>query len=91
MLKLAQITNYVSAEFGAKRGSEAKRFLKNRIRSLRKFPYQGESLRDLYGFDTVYRRLYVPPNNIMYYVDDEKIEVVNIYNDREDYLMKLFG
>ena len=43
-------------------------------------------MKDIYEFDTIYRRLYVPPNNIIYYVDNEKIEVVNIYHDREDYL-----
>ena len=74
-----------------KRDLKQKRLLKSRIRSLRKFPYQGESLKDIYEFDTIYRRLYVPPNNIIYYVDNEKIEVVNIYHDREDYLTKLFG
>lgn len=91
MQKIDQIVDYVSSEFGLSKGKEVKRVLKSRIRSLRLYPYQGESLSDMYGFDTVYRKLYVPPNNIIYYVDEEKIEIVNIYSSREDYYTKLFG
>ncbi|MBQ6502622.1 MAG: type II toxin-antitoxin system RelE/ParE family toxin [Flexilinea sp.] len=89
--KIDRIVEYVSAEFGSKKANEAKSLIKRRIRSLRSFPYQGESISDMYGYDTIYRKLYVPPNNIIYYVDEEKIEIVNIYNDSEDYLTKLFG
>ena len=89
--KIDQIKDYVSGEFGSKKGSDAKKFIKSRILSLKSFPYQGESLSEMFGFDTNYRRLYVPPNNIIYYVTDEKIEIVNIYHSREDYLAKLFG
>jgi len=59
--KIDQIKDYVSGEFGSKKGSDAKKFIKSRILSLKSFPYQGESLSEMFGFDTNYRRLYVPP------------------------------
>ena len=82
---------YVSSEFGLQTAKDTKRLFQKRIKSLRSFPYQGESIRDIYGFDTNLRRLYIPPNNIIYEVDEEKIEINDIFHDREDFIMKLFG
>ena len=89
--KINQIEKYISSEFGSQAAKDAKRLLKKRIKSLKSFPYQGESIRDIYGFDTSLRRLYVSPNNIIYEVSEDIIKINDIFHEREDFIMKLFG
>ena len=89
--KISQIEAYISNEFGPGNAKEFKRILKNRIRSLKVYPFQGESIHDLYGFDTELRRLYIPPNNVIYQAEDDKILIDDIFHDKEDYFRKLFS
>ena len=88
--KIDQISNYLSTEFGKQTAKDKKLFLKKRIKSLKSFPYQGESIRDLYDIETNLRRLYVPPNNVIYEIKDNTILIDDIFHDKEDFITKLF-
>ena len=90
LIKIKEIEAYLRETFGYQTALNASRNLKLRIKSLKNFPYQGSSFRDLYGIDTDYRQLYVPPNHVIYYIEEDSIEIINIYNDKEDYFSKLF-
>lgn len=88
--KISQIDSFISSEFGLEKAKNYKRTLKNRIKSLKSYPFQGESIHDLHGYDTKLRRLYVPPNNVIYQVEDDNILIYDIFHDKEDYITKLF-
>ncbi len=88
--KIEKIREYLKEEFGPKIAKEKEKNLKSRITSLKRFPNQGISLHDFYGFKTDYRQLYVPPNYVIYRIIDDKIIIFNLYYDREDYIEKLF-
>ena len=48
-------------------------------------------MRDLYDIDTDYCYIFVGHDYVFYRRDSENIYVVNMYNEREDYMMSLFG
>ena len=55
------------------------------------FPNQGISVRSMFGINSDYEFIFVSHNYIFYYQDDKAIHIVNIYDDREDFMYKLFG
>lgn len=65
--------------------------IKKRLDSLREFPTQGMSVRAMFGVDSDYEFIYVSHNYIFYYQDEEIFYAVNIYDDRQDFMYKLFG
>ena len=65
--------------------------IKARLVSLKEFPTQGMSVRAMFGVDSDYEFIYVSHNYIFYYQDENIIHIVNIYDDREDFMYKLFG
>ena len=89
--KIQEIERRVRREFGSKIAQKVKRAITERIRSLSQMERQGVSMFDLYGVTPDFRRLYVAHNYIFYLVDEETIQIVNLYNEKEDYMYKLFG
>lgn len=65
--------------------------IRKRLTSLKEFPSQGMSVRAMFGVDSGYEFIYVSHNYIFYHQDETIIYVVNIYDDREDFMYKLFG
>lgn len=60
-------------------------------RKAEEFPDQGMSVRAMFGVDSDYKFIYVSHNYIFYYQDEKAIHIVNIYDEREDFMYKLFG
>ena len=89
--KIQEIERRVRREFGSKIAEKVKRAITDRIRSLSQMEEQGVSMFDLFGVTPDFRRIYVAHNYIFYLVDEKTIQIVNIYNEREDYMYKLFG
>ena len=89
--KIEIMRTYLKDEYGLKVAKEKEKYLKSRIISLKKFPYQGISLHDAYGYETDFHQLYVPPNYVIYRIIEDKIVIINLYHEREDYLQKLFN
>ena len=89
--KINLIYRNVCAQYGKEKGREVKAEIINRIRSLRKMEKQGVSMYELYGVIPDYRKLYVAHNHIFYLIEDRTIQIINVYNEREDFMWKLFG
>ena len=45
----------------------------------------------MFGVDTDFRYLYVKKNYLFYYLEGEKIIIAEMYDEREDFMFKLFG
>lgn len=72
----------------------AKRILENMLKSIRQlmlFENKGISLNATIGIQCDYRYLYVEHNYVFYRVDDRSIKIVDILNEREDFMRILFG
>ena len=89
--KLREIDLYLKMMYGDETASEIKKAINARIKSLKTAELQGVSVRDLYGFNTNYRRIFTNHYHIFYRVDAETIFIVAIFHEREDFISRLFG
>ncbi|MBR1471644.1 MAG: type II toxin-antitoxin system RelE/ParE family toxin [Lachnospiraceae bacterium] len=89
--KMRELKKYLDFQFG---GDVRKRVIKEiggSVRSLRENEQIGISVREMYGVDTECLCIFVAKNYVFYRIEPDCIYVVNIYNEREDFMMDLFG
>ena len=60
-------------------------------RQLVVFPYLGQELSGIIGIYTEYRCLFCKKNYVFYRVEKERICVIRILNEKQDYMRILFG
>ena len=89
--KLEVLRDWLDLRFGKNTRVKHMAEIKARLVSLKEFPTQGMSVRAMFGVDSDYEFIYVSHNYIFYYQDENIIHIVNIYDDREDFMYKLFG
>ena len=61
------------------------------LRNLVKFPYLGQELSEMTGIYTEYRYLFCEKNYVFYRIEKERICVVRILNEKQDYMRILFS
>lgn len=61
------------------------------IRELENFGDKDPSIEKSSGIPTDYRYLYVQHNYVFYRIDGNNVWVTDIYNEKEDFMWKLFG
>ena len=54
-------------------------------------PYLGASAASVLGIPSEYRFLHIGQNYVFYKVKDDAVLVVQIYNEQENFMQKLFG
>ena len=89
--KMRELKKYLEFQFD---GDVRKRVIKeigDRVRSLREHEQIGISVRDMYGVDMDCLCIFVAKNYVFYRIEPDCIYVVNIYSEREDFVMDLFG
>lgn len=89
--KIREINQGISEQYGTENAKKIVKGIIDAINDLSIFEMKGPALSDLFGIDTDYRYLYVKKNYIFYRIDDECIRIINIYNEKEDFIWKLFG
>lgn len=89
--KLEAIRDWLDFRFGEDTRAKHMAAIKKRLDSLKQFPSQGMSVRAMFDVDSDYEFIFVSHYYIFYYQDEETIFIVNIYDDREDFMYKLFG
>lgn len=61
------------------------------VRQLVMFPYLGQELSGITGIYTEYRCLFCEKNYVFYRVEENRICVIRILNEKLDYMRILFG
>ena len=89
--KISVLRDWLDLRFGKQIRVKCMAEIKGRLSSLKELPGQGMSVRDMFEVDSDYEFIYVAHNYIFYYQDEARIYIVNIYDDREDFMYKLFG
>ena len=89
--KITEIRKYLDFQFGNRTREKIMRELDAKIHLLQMHENMGISVRDNYGVDCDYLCIYAVRKYIFYRVDDDRIYIVNIYNEREDFMQKMFG
>ena len=89
--KLRTINRAVLIEYGSSKAKEIIGKITKAIRGLCEFEEKGASVEGMFGIRTDYRYIYVMRNYVFYEIQSESIRIINIYNEREDFIWLLFG
>ena len=89
--KMRGLKKYLDLQFGVEIRKKVIKSIGNRVRSLREHEKLGVSVRDMYGVDSDCLVIFAQRNYVFYRIESDSIYIVNIYNEREDFMMDLFG
>lgn len=89
--KIRELRIWLDFKFGEDIRKKVLNKIDQKIHSLQTFENLGASICDLYGIDTDYRVIHAEKNYIFYNTDEKQIYILNMFNEREDYMRKMFG
>lgn len=89
--KLRMINRAILLQYGSKKAKEMVGRITGAITGLLENEFKGSSVEEIFGIPCGYRYLYVSRNYVFYSVESECIKIVNIYNEKEDFMWLLFG
>lgn len=89
--KLREIKHDVEERYGTDKAKEIIHNMTKSFRSLQQFENRGPSVESILGIPCDYRFLFVQHNYAFYSVEYDRIRIVDIYNEKEDFMWKLFG
>ena len=89
--KLHEIRQDVTIRYGVETAKKVLNNIVQSIRDLQRFENKGPSVESMIGIPCDYRMLYVGHNYVFYRVEKDSIRITDIYNEKEDFMWKLFG
>lgn len=89
--KLKQIKRYIVQNFGIDTANKVVKEMTKAFRDLQQYENKGVSVDSVLGIPCDYRMLYVRHNYVFYQIEADVIKIVDIYNEKEDFMWKLFG
>ena len=89
--KLKALRDYLLEEYGEEISKKVVKEITDKVRGLSRFAEKGIDISKLYDIETNYYYLFVNHNYIIYRFDDKQVTVVQMFHEREDFMMKLFG
>ena len=89
--KMKNLKKSLADRFDEDTAKKGLRLIVDSAKDLAAFPEKGEAVSDLFDVDTDFRILYVNHNYLFYYFEDDKIIVAEMFDEREDFMYKLFG
>lgn len=89
--KMKILKSYLTEQFDSEVAIKGITSITKAVRRLEKFPESGVALSEMYDVDTDFRYLYVNHNYMFYYLEENKIIIAEMFDEREDFMYKLFG
>ncbi len=89
--KLREIEQDITIRYGQEKAKAVIREMTKAFRDLQQFENRGSSVENLIGIPCDYRMLYVQHNYAFYRIEHNAIRIIGIFNEREDFVWKLFG
>ena len=89
--KLNRLKADLGQDFGAEVSKKSVKKITDAVRGLEKFEKKGISVSSMYNIECDYRYLYINHNYVFYRIESEKIIIVEMFDEREDFMYKLFG
>lgn len=89
--KLRAINKTILLQYGSKKAQEIVGNITKTIRGLADNERQGPSVEETFGVPSNYRYIFVSKNYIFYNIENDCIRIINIYNEKEDFMWLLFG
>lgn len=89
--KLKALKLRLTAEFGPETAAKVLKRITDSAKRLADFEEKGVMLSSMFDIHCDYRYLYVGHNYLFYRIEKDKIIIVEIFDEREDFMYKLFG
>ena len=89
--KLLKLKKELIGEYGEEKTKEILTAMADHVDMLGQHEESGVSISRMYDIDTDYWYLFTNHNYFIYRIETKKVVVVQMFNEREDYMMKLFG
>lgn len=89
--KLRALKTEISVQYGVDKAKQITKAITEEIKGLALFEKKGSAVSELFDVVTDYRYLFVSRNYVFYRIEEEYIRIVNIYNEKEDFMWQLFG
>ena len=78
-------------QFGEEVSKKAISEITDAIADLGQFPEKGIDISKMYGIETAYYYLFFKHNYIIYRFDEKTVTVLQMFDEKEDYMNTLFG
>ena len=88
--KLRELNKQISANYGKPAAAKIVSKIMGEVRDLQNNPEKGPSVEAMLGIPTPYRVLHVEQNYAFYRIENDTIYVTDIYNEREDFMWRMF-
>ena len=89
--KLLKLKTELTGEFGEEKAKEILTAMTDHVDMLGQHEEIGVNISHMYDIDTDYRYLFTNHNYFIYRIEAKKVIIVQMFNEREDFMMKLFG
>ena len=89
--KLKALKLRLTAELGPETAAKALKRITDSARGLADFEEKGVMLSSMFDIHCDYRYLYAGHNYLFYRIEKDRIIIVEIFDEREDFMYKLFG
>ena len=89
--KILRLRNDLELKYGKSTREKVLEEIDHRIQQLKEYHYIGISIREMYGIDCEYYYLYAAKNIVFYEVEENHIRILDMYSEREEYIIKFLG
>lgn len=89
--KLLFIKSEISARYSPDTANRITGNIKHSINKLKQFEKLGVSVEEMLGIECDYYLIFIEHMYVFYRITDEAILIVELFNEREDFMWKLFG
>lgn len=89
--KLRAINRAILLQYGSKKAKEIVGNITGAIRGIAYNEQKGPSVERMFGVDSDYRYIFVSNNYVFYSIESDCIRIINMYNEKEDFMWQLFG
>ena len=89
--KLKKLRKELTMKFGEDISRRSVKRITDAARTLGMFETKGKEVSAIYNIDCDYRFLYVGHNYLFYRIEQNQVVVVEMFDEREDFMWKLFG
>lgn len=91
LLKRKTIKKEIKEKYGQEQADKFSNRISKILSELKRFPEMGSSMRDKYDLDCEYYILFAENNYFIYRFTDEMVLILEIFNEREDFMYQMFG
>lgn len=89
--KIRALNQYITHHYGSDKAQKIIRIITDAVRGLSQNERKGVKASNMFDIVTDYRYIFIAKNYIFYRIEEEYICIINIYNEREDFMWQLFG